>query len=835
MSWHVASPNGVRHLLVMRPAIRMAVRELMRSRRFVLTSLAVMSLSFFGILLTEVFQLSAQKFLVQRAHESLAADVAVSAFHEFNAQSLQQIREILKPESESHQIEMMTMLSSGTQSLLVELKGIDTNFPLYGSFEVKETLNTPGLRVFPEVIDQLGVKLGETLQIGKNKLPITQIITDDPGYSQTTAGIAPKVYLPLEQLASSGLAQPGSQVVHRYYFKVPGTQDEIDGRVQLLDKKMRSEQIFIRTPEDGLRWLQTALQFFHRYVAILALLLAGLAFIVTGFQMQKWLSGQVRNATIMAGFGASSTTLIFITGLQLLFISLSSWVLSVGLMKVTVTLLNTTFQDWLPKGLVILLPPFSMLTFVFSIILSLLFLYPFVQKLQNISPVVLLQESTQKIFRINFVSHWLFAVLALMSFLVLIYEVFDDFKFAGWFTLGLAGFCITVWGLNTIVFRAFQRFLRKENLVERLPWIYLSRLNLSSTMVLVFSYLVVVTLTVVPQLKETLKKELQSDETLPKPSLFLMNIPENELSDVESAVQSKGLTLNDPSPFILAQLNTINGERANSDWFKKYPVRLSYREHFLPSETIVEGPTDFPAYNSQQKYPWISVERDYAARNNLKIGDILKFDIQGVTIEGEVHNLRRVDWASFQPNFFFQFQKGVLDDAPKTYIGTLKLKKGEESQLQFELARKFQSISVINISQTVQRVLDLAQKIVWPIEILAFVTIALSILLMISLVSQNLTDRFFEISVFRAIGASFEQILNLIEREFLIMLATSLLLGTVIGGISALLLIRQTLHLHPSPDIKTSAILLSLFTLLLFTFIYSTIRSVVRTELKIKS
>ena len=91
-------------------------------------------------MLTQVVQLSANNYLRVRAHDSLGADIAVSAFRELTAQELETIDLTLNPTAKSYQIELMTMLSHNNQALLVELKGVDRAFPLYGKFEFKEKI-----------------------------------------------------------------------------------------------------------------------------------------------------------------------------------------------------------------------------------------------------------------------------------------------------------------------------------------------------------------------------------------------------------------------------------------------------------------------------------------------------------------------------------------------------------------------------------------------------------------------------------------------------------------------------------------------------------------------
>ena len=102
-------------------------------------------------------------------------------------------------------------------------------------------------------------------------------------------------------------------------------------------------------------------------------------------------------------------------------------------------------------------------------------------------------------------------------------------------------------------------------------------------------------------------------------------------------------------------------------------LNLSSRQRLSASETLIKG-RDFSGVYDQNKNPVVeaSLEKRYAKRLNLDIGDHFKVDIMGLEVEAKVINTRKVRWSSFQPNFFILFQPGLLEEAPRTHLASIQ-------------------------------------------------------------------------------------------------------------------------------------------------------------------
>src|SRR6185312_7636348 len=124
----------------------------------------------------------------------------------------------------------MAIADNGASRSLIELKAIDSAYPLYGSI----TLNPPqpltaalaqrdgvwGAAVAPTLLDRLGLKLGDAIRIGTARFVLRATLAHEPD-SVSGFELGPRVMVSQEALASTGLLAPGSLVAYAYRLRLP--------------------------------------------------------------------------------------------------------------------------------------------------------------------------------------------------------------------------------------------------------------------------------------------------------------------------------------------------------------------------------------------------------------------------------------------------------------------------------------------------------------------------------------------------------------------------------------------------------------------------------------
>jgi len=273
-----------------------------------------------------------------------------------------------------------------------------------------------------------------------------------------------------------------------------------------------------------------------------------------------------------------------------------------------------------------------------------------------------------------------------------------------------------------------------------------------------------------PQLKESLKADLESPRNLKLPSLFMFDIQDDQIDPLVSFLNERNIRMEFKSPMVRGRILAVNGEsyeRAEDASqiqsreeeaevrFRNRGVNLSYRDQLSSSEEIVEGKFYEGVWDGNTENPFeLSVEKRYAERLNLKLNDILLFDVQGVEMTGKITSFRTVKWNSFQPNFFILVQSGVLEQAPKTFLGAIpQMQPNEVAQIQDALVASFPNVSMVDVARSVKRIFELGEKMTWSLEIMAALSLLAGFVVLFSMAQHQVQMRRWDLNMLKILGA----------------------------------------------------------------------------------
>jgi putative ABC transport system permease protein len=191
-------------------------------------------------------------------------------------------------------------------------------------------------------------------------------------------------------------------------------------------------------------------------------------------------------------------------------------------------------------------------------------------------------------------------------------------------------------------------------------------------------------------------------------------------------------------------------------------ANLSFAAKLSASNEIIDGewwPEDYDGP------PLVSVEEEAAMETGLVVGDEIVFKVAGQDVALTIASIRRVNWDSFQPNFFMVLSPGALDKMPTTYISALRLEEQHQSVL-VSLVRTHPSISVIDIDAILQQVRGIIEKASVAVQAVFAFTLAAGIAVLFAAVQSTIDERRFESAMLRALGASKRTVLAGVMAEF---------------------------------------------------------------------
>jgi putative ABC transport system permease protein len=277
-------------------------------------------------------------------------------------------------------------------------------------------------------------------------------------------------------------------------------------------------------------------------------------------------------------------------------------------------------------------------------------------------------------------------------------------------------------------------------------------------------------------------------------NVVFFDVQQDQGPGLDSLVRAGGHQIVQSAPVITMRIAAINGkrvtdmtavprgQRGRAGWALRREFRSTYRDKPAASETIVAGKW---FSDSSLKAPRdtgeISMEEGIAKELNVKLGDVIAWNVQGVEIPTRITSLRKVVWTRFEPNFFVVFAPPILKGAPNQLILLAQVKDERQvAVLQRTVVNRFPNISSIDLSAIKRTVNRIVERASLAIRFMAIFSLAVAIPVLFSAVSATRRERVREGVLLKTLGATRGQIARILLAEYS-------LLG-LLGGLTGMLL-----------------------------------------------
>ena len=798
---------------------KLAWREIRNNRKFSAFFVLNLAIGLVGFLALNSFNSSIQSHLGRNAKGILTADIAVNATRPFTEEELRTISRSLEPIDQSRQISFVSMSASGVNSRLSQIIAVDAGFPLYGELELQEkgvigprevaqALKEPVIWVYPDLLTSLDLKLGDSLQIGTQMFKIEDVVLQDPGTSFSTFGVASRIYMSYEQVQNTGLTAVGkSRVFHRQYYKLaPGIDEEL--AAEKLQKDLdelggEAYSLRVQTPAGASQQVGRALGYLNDYlgmVSLVALFLAGLG---AAYLFRDYLHSRFKEIAILMSLGAARKSTYLLLLSQILILGGMAVIVSAFASLALLQILPHLVSDFLPLGFQQEMPWASLgVAMVVGTIGSLIFCLPVLTSIHRVQPIALLRDTSREFSRGN---TW---KLKLVSYLpgLLVYGGLTiwvaGFKRGGLFLLLFMGALLVLALLAWLLFKACGHLSSRQKPVFKIALRSLNRNRVAAISCFLSMSLGTLLINLIPQLQQGLVEELERPEDSRVPTFFVFDIQEEQIAGLTDVVAQEGFALESLSPLVRARLSMVNGEIYQGQ-DRDDVVRDENRERRRRSRTynlsylsadqanlgIVEGKPLSGRYDFMGDQPvQVSLEKEFASWREWRVGDRLTFDIAGIPIDAQVANLRKVEWITFQPDFFIVMQPGALEDAPKVFLGSIRNVPPEKRlSLQNSIVRAYPNISVIDVTRILARAFEIIDQVSFAINFMAYLAILAGLVVLYSIARQEVQSRVWEMNLLKTLGARFPLVMRIVQTEFgllaLFAAASGLLLSLIFSFI----------------------------------------------------
>ena len=716
--------------------------------------------------------------------------------------------------SEEKNFASMVLFKKNGGTRLVQVRALQGNFPYYGALETEPIVAGMAFRTQQQaLVDatlmlQFGAQVGDSIQIGNVPFQIAGKLLNAPGQTGFSAAIAPIVYIPLQYVQQTGLLQKGSRVGYQFYFHL-NTTNGIDKWATSLRPILEANDCTIETIEtqkESTGRTFADLTSFLSLVGFIALLLGctGVAGAVHVYVKEKVDAIAVLRCLGVKASQAFAVFLIQIMGIGLVGAMFGA-VLGIGIQQ----LLPFVFSDFLPVHISTSISWVAVGQGIcIGLIIAILFALLPLLSIRNISPLRAIRAAYETTPRAIYFSAWWVYVLIALFVYGFAYLQIQEGKQALQFTIGIAIALLVLTAIARLLMWMIKRFFpSSRGYIVRQALANLYRPNNQTSLLMVSIGLGTSFISILFFMQDVLMQRLNLSAAANQPNIVLFDIQSSQKHGVDSIAHAYHLPVGNLVPIVnmrLAAWNNIQATAALTDTARKLPrglfrreYRVTYRDSLTASEKIVAGIWR-GEYNGKG-LPYISMETNYAKRNQVRIGDTLTFNVQGANMYAIVGSLRQVNWGGMQTNFLVVFPKGVLEAAPQFWVLLTKVPNQQVSaRFQQSVVQQFPNVSIIDLALVLQILNDIISKIGFVIRFMAGLSICTGIVVFIASVYMSKYQRIRETVLLRTLGASRKQIfaITVLEYLFLGLLAaiTGILLGLTAGWALAKYTFETSFH-----------------------------------------
>lgn len=697
---------------------------------------------------------------------------------------------------------MRSMAVHGEDVTLVELKGVDAQYPLLGAAtmqgggDLQDVLARGELVAEPAFFDRMQIEAGDRVALGDAALALGGAITHEPDRINNPLTLGPRVMGRLEVLQGKGLLQPAGLTRFHYHILLNPGVSPADFQAALTARFPDAPWI-VKTVNDNNRGVQdfiSRLQLFMTLAGLSSLLIGGIGIMNAA---ETYLHKKSDAIAVYKTLGASRNFVFGVYLLVLLLISLPAAcvgavagsglsVLALPYLADFLPVYNTRFTlDFPAIGLSAL---FGLLTvFTFSIAA--------LGRGVEVRPALLFRgvDPARPTLPRGKLAANIFCGLLLVGTLI---ASASDVKIS----LGFIACAFVSFFVFAMATRLTQRLAQRIHL--RTPWARIALANLyrpgAHTLSIMLSTGIGLTVLISLLLVEgNFQKEVK--ETMPSlaPSLFLIDIQPQQ-KDGFLAMLAGNAEVSDVSaqPMVRGRIAKINGvaiDKTRIDPEAKWAVEsdrgFTYSATAPANSPLVEGKWWPEGYAGE---PLVSMDRKLARGMGIGIGDRVSVNLLGKEIEAKITNLRDVNYISFQINFALILSPGAMEKIPATYIATVRVAGAKnEAALIREIARTYPNISAVRIQDSIDQISEMVSHIAFALRLCALVTLVSGVLVLASALAATLDARVYDMVLLKVLGARKSDIIKMFLAEWMLLAGLTALIACVLGMGGAWLILKQ--------------------------------------------
>jgi putative ABC transport system permease protein len=746
-------------------------------------------------LIVAVAALSAVGFFVDRmraglnrdAHQLLGADLVVQADEPIDPAWRAEAGKRGLLLADTVVFPSMAQAGEGDASVsqLSSIKAVSPAYPLRGRVKLTTSPDraaegtgtgagvapAPGtVWIDPALLPALKVGVGGTLRLGDKSFLVTQLIASEPDRGAAFVNFAPRVMLAMQDLAATGLVQPGARLTYRLLVAAPTDApgravDTYERWVKQRIKQGALKGVRVESLENGRPEMRSTLERADRFLSLVGLMSALLAAVAVAMAARRFMLRHLDACAMLRCLGLTQNQVTAMYLIEFLLVGLvgSAIGVAVGFAGhfVLLELLGKLVQNDLP--------PVSWWPALRGVVTGMLLLVGFamppILQLRNVPHNRVIRREQAAPQPLALATYG----LGIATFAALLLWQAGDVKLAWMTGAGFLGGFI-VFGLAAWLGLKSLKTLRGA--IDHQGWRFavtaLQRRPGATITQIVSLALGLMALLVLTVVRGDLMAAWHSATPADAPNHFIINIMPDQKEAIAARLKAAGVVKAPLYPMIRGRLTAVNGVAITGKTYSEDRARrLADREFNLstmaqmpPQNKLTAGEwfggAGLPAGQAAGQAE-ASVEEGIATTLGLKLGDRMRFDIAGQIVEATITSLRRLEWSSMQVNFFVIIDPAAMADAPQTWITAFHLPPGQPG-FSNALTRDYPNLTVVDVGSVLRQIQSVLDQVVMAVEFLFAFTLASGLLVLYAALMGSQDERTREAGLLRALGATRKQL-----------------------------------------------------------------------------
>lgn len=715
--------------------------------------------------------------------------------------------------------EIDTMLGTENDDFRrVDLQTVDDLYPLYGELRLDPAQPLAavtslqndrwGAAIDPVLAETLDIGVGDIIYIGSLAMEVRALILNQPDRNLNADWRGTPVLVSNAAIEASGLIRPGSRIDYEYRVRtdVPAR----DWRQQFY-ARFPDQTWEVRTFQSRSRRISERLDQIASGLLIIGLSTLFIGGLGVFNSIQAYLQGKLKTIATLRALGLRNRRLAAVYLLQVGILSggasLLGALVGAGLALLGATIIGARIPV-ATTGLTLVGP--ALIAIAFGMLTAFAFALPALGRALSVQPAELFRGTGT--MSTQLARPWRLAALACGTVLVLlVLTAMPDALFG----LGFVAVLGTLLVLLDLMVRGIRWLARQ---LDDHPWLArrfdlrlalanlhrpgtplrASLLSLGSALTLL-----VVCTVVVASLVRTLNSTIPAES----PALVLYDIADSQLESVRNVIaEMPGTERVETAPLVRSRIVAINGRGVNeldslTSGQRRDAARdeykLSYSANNIDAVTVIDGAW-WP--EPVRGLPSLAMEDREAVQLGLEVDDVVTFLIEDQTLNAKIAAI--YSQKGVQTKFWFEgiLSGGALDGFIHRHVGAAYMNDADAITAERRIAAAAPGVITVRTATLLASARDILGKATAGLAVVAGVSLAASLLVLVSVMAAGRTRQIYDATVLHSLGTRLSVIRRSLRMEYILLAMITSVFAVALGSAIALPLLHLRLKL-PSEDL----------------------------------